>query len=136
MTAPTEPIMRHAGLAFVGEVASIPTARNFAAGKTKEWDSSVLRDDISLMVSELVTNAVRHAKGGGTLDLVELECGGVHVEVSDGSTAVPVVGRGGLCDASGRGMRIVDSLASSWGVVSRREGKSVWFELIPGGCAP
>lgn len=81
------------------------------------------------LVSELVTNAVRH---GSPPITTELECrgeAGMHVRVSDSSPGAPVV-RDVEHDAqSGRGMALVDLLSSQWGVEPGAAGKAVWFEI-------
>ena len=84
-------------------------------------------DDVALVVTELVTNAVLHGDPPIDLDL-STSSGKVRGEVSDGSTVLPkhVVNpdeRGGF------GLRIVDSRTECWGVVSHESGKSVWFEI-------
>lgn len=86
--------------------------------------------DATLLVSELVTNAVRYA--GGMITLA-IDCGedSVAVAVGDHSTAEPVIRDPDSADPHGRGMRLVDSLASRWGCrpSSDGEGKTVWFSL-------
>ena len=90
-------------------------------------------DDALLLTSELVTNAVRHGDGDITCrlwpgpDVLRLE-------VSDGNGSLPrEVDRGPVAD-SGRGLRIVATVASRWGAVPTQPdgGKTVWFELDTG----
>ncbi len=114
---------------------SATTARHFVVDTADAWGFGAVHDELGLLVSELVTNAVRHAESDGTIDLIELDSG-VHVEVTDRSTAVPAMGRGCPDDTSGRGLGLVDQLATAWGVVRRYEGKAVWFELIARRLAP
>lgn len=86
-------------------------------------------DSSSLMTSELVTNAVRHGMGAVTLG-VDCRAQTVRVEVGDDDTGRPVVADADPGRESGRGMRIVDTLASSWGVDDAESGgKTVWFEV-------
>jgi len=85
--------------------------------------------DVSeLLVSELVTNAVVHAHGP-----VELRVWAVpdlvRVEVRDGSRSAPRIRDYGPESTTGRGVRMLDNLASSWGVELGSSGKIVWFEL-------
>jgi anti-sigma regulatory factor (Ser/Thr protein kinase) len=86
--------------------------------------------DAALLTSELVTNAVRHA--GGIITIV-IECLGdrVAVAVRDDSMAVPVVRRPSSNDTSGRGLQLVQSLATDWGcqMSPGGEGKTVWFTV-------
>ena len=87
-----------------------------------------LRDTAVLLADEIVTNALVHSKGAIELT-VEDNAEGIRVEVSDTSVELPLVRTAKLNGEHGRGMLIVDSLASSWGVIERPEGKSVWFQL-------
>lgn len=82
-----------------------------------------------LLVSELVTNAVRH-----TRDLLQLEVrardGRLLVAVTDDAPDPPVLRSRDDEGQSGRGMQIVDALADRWGVTLGDDRKSVWFELL------
>ncbi|HEX4017417.1 MAG TPA: ATP-binding protein [Frankiaceae bacterium] len=81
-----------------------------------------------LLVSELVTNAVAHAKSAPVM-LIEVLGDAVRVAVQDASPG-PVVVRDAPHDApDGRGLLLVDSLAASWGWAPTPEGKRVWFTL-------
>jgi anti-sigma regulatory factor (Ser/Thr protein kinase) len=84
-----------------------------------------------LLVSELVANAVVHAKTEMVVSICR-QASVVRVEVEDGGPGLPTLPRGGdpvPTGDSGRGLRIVSELASSWGVRVTPEGKAVWFEL-------
>jgi anti-sigma regulatory factor (Ser/Thr protein kinase) len=88
-------------------------------------------DDIRLLVSELVTNSVRHA--GAERELVRLAVASlgstVRVEVSDGGTGFePVVRDKAQDEVGGWGLHLVDSLADRWGVETGRRTR-VWFEI-------
>jgi anti-sigma regulatory factor (Ser/Thr protein kinase) len=82
-----------------------------------------------LLVSELVTNAVKYGQPPVWL-LVELRPGLVHASVSDTSTALPE--RRVVDDDSegGRGLLVLDALAGSWGAVTADHGKYLWFDLV------
>ena len=92
-----------------------------------------VREDVLLLVSELVTNAVRHggAGAGGSVELeLELSRRHVRVEVADpgdgvGSHALPSAST----DVGGWGLRMVDHVADEWGVSSGGPGTRVWFEI-------
>jgi serine/threonine-protein kinase RsbW len=87
-------------------------------------------DDVQLAASEVVTNAVLHGDGP-VVCRVWLGVNVVRMEVADDGEEVPRL-RGDLVDdgEGGRGLRIVDALASRWGVTPKRPGpgKTVWFE--------
>lgn len=89
----------------------------------------VCTDNSALMTSEVVTNAIRHGSGPITF---AVDCGGpvVRVEVGDDDEGRPTAGDADADSEGGRGMLIVDALASSWGVIETASGgKTVWFEL-------
>ncbi|PRY14182.1 anti-sigma regulatory factor (Ser/Thr protein kinase) [Kineococcus rhizosphaerae] len=85
-------------------------------------------DSAVLMVSELVTNAVEHARSRVEL-AVAVSPRDVHVEVGDHNAALPAVRHPDTGAVHGRGMAIVDALASAWGVRPAGRGKTVWFDL-------
>jgi hypothetical protein len=81
----------------------------------------------------VVTNAIVHASPYATDGRVGLTVDGdeelARVEVSDGYRGLPLA-RGGLVGrASGRGIILLDLLATRWGVTPGGEGKTVWFEI-------
>ncbi len=81
-----------------------------------------------LGTSELVANALVHA---GSLSRLQLSLSGsfLRVEVEDPSPATPAPRRPGLAATRGRGIAILEQLATSWGYQRRDDGKLVWFEL-------
>jgi anti-sigma regulatory factor (Ser/Thr protein kinase) len=86
-------------------------------------------DTVELLTSEVVTNAIVHARSGPQL-AVEIDGHVVRVAVLDRSPELPVRRLGRLDDISGRGVVIVEELASAWGVERERNGsKRVWFEV-------
>jgi serine/threonine-protein kinase RsbW len=94
-----------------------------------------LLDDIEVVVSELLANAVRHARpvAGDTLVAAWRLAGpAVTVKVTDGGSPVRVEPRGtGVLVETGRGLRIIDGLAAEWGVIDHVGGpRSVWATLI------
>lgn len=86
-----------------------------------------------LLTSELFTNALDHADGAITLSVV-LDSAELRVEVTDHSDGSPVVRDVDVEDEHGRGMLLVDELASAWGAgrYPRGRGKYVWFSLRTG----
>jgi two-component sensor histidine kinase len=84
--------------------------------------------DLLLCISEVVTNAVRHARTVGKLT-VSRKGLILKVEVADGSPELPVQQQPTIQDTTGRGLRIVDQLALRWGSRRTSQGKIVWFEF-------
>ncbi len=87
--------------------------------------------DAELMVSELVGNAIMHA---GTEISVTVRCteDRTIVEVHDGSSVMPELRGREPMRPGGHGLRIVEALASRWGVEPcEDDGKTVWFEMLP-----
>ncbi len=85
--------------------------------------------DTGLLVTELVANAVVH--GGPPIHLeIVVHRTFIGIEVFDSSEALPVMRGVGGTDTAGRGLRLVDAIASSWGTRTRLDGKVVWCELL------
>ena len=109
---------------------SVGAARRFVRDvlKTRQVDDSVVTV-VELLTSEVVTNAIIHARSGPQL-AVELHENRVRVAVRDLSPEIPVRRRGHVEDTTGRGVIIVEELATAWGVDRERNGtKRVWFEV-------
>lgn len=91
-----------------------------------------------LLTSEVAANALRHAGSIGQLE-VSVDDSRLRVEASDASRRCPEVCHPPPDAARGRGMAIVESVSSAWGVVRDGTGKTVWFELAGeqgGDCGP
>ena len=84
--------------------------------------------DAMLITSELVTNATMHSDGPGVLR-AEYRQQLLRVEVTDGSDALPEMTADHYTAAGGRGLRLVNDLATRWGVRQLLPGKTMWFEL-------
>jgi serine phosphatase RsbU (regulator of sigma subunit) len=92
------------------------------------WGLNSLVDSAELMVSELVTNAVRHSHSRPIeLRLVRGET--LLCEVDDDDHTLPTLLSARTLDEFGRGMRVVSTLAREWGTSRTSSGKTVWFEL-------
>ena len=86
-------------------------------------------DDVLLLVSELVTNAVVHA-GSPAVVRLDADVERIKVEVSDrDGDRTPTKVNPEPFSSSGRGVLLVDRLAARWGVEPQCQGKVVWFEL-------
>lgn len=107
---------------------AVATAREHARKWAAERSlGAATADVLELVVSELVTNAIRHAQPPYDVELT----GGhhlVHGTVSDGSTTAPRLDK--VSQQCGFGLRIVDGL-SNWGYDVSRRGKDIWFDIEP-----
>jgi anti-sigma regulatory factor (Ser/Thr protein kinase) len=85
-------------------------------------------ETVSLLVTELVTNAILHARTPLRL-VIETHPDHVRVGVEDASQSQPEVHHYGTDAVTGRGLALVEQLASSWGVNGTLTGKVVWCEI-------
>ncbi|MCF0076159.1 ATP-binding protein [Streptomyces lomondensis] len=116
---------------FPAEPGAVRTARQAVRGQLRGWDLDILADLAALLVSELVTNALRHATGPIGVRLVrpsDLD-GVLRVEVSDPLPDPPRERAARPEDESGRGLHLVASASRRWGTRPGAAGKTVWFEL-------
>src|SRR5438445_10134528 len=122
---------RHLGEATVAQLDGADTlgdARAMASAAATLVGRKDLGDDAALVVSELVTNALLHGGGCTGIDIRPIE-GGLRVEVRDPSPASPFPGYATEGALTGRGVRVVASLAARWGMQPTPDGKIVWAEL-------
>lgn len=120
---------------FPADPGAVRTARSAVRGQLRTWDLDSVADITALLVSELVTNALRHATGPIGVRLVRpAGLGGVLlVEVSDPLPDPPRERVAHPEDESGRGLQLVANSCSRWGTRPGAAGKTVWFELaVPG----
>ena len=120
---------------FPAEPGAVRTARAAVRGQLRGWGLDSLGDIAALLVSELVTNALRHATGPIGVRLVRPA--GLPevllVEVSDPVSDPPRERAARPEDESGRGLQLVASSSRRWGSRPGSTGKTVWFELaVPG----
>jgi DNA-binding NarL/FixJ family response regulator len=107
---------------------SAASARRFVDETLHRWECDELFDVVGLLTSELVTNAILHAQSEIELS-VSMTPDAIRIDVVDHSAAMPSRREAAEEDTSGRGLGLVEALATSWGVDERPGGKSVWFEL-------
>jgi DNA-binding NarL/FixJ family response regulator len=107
---------------------SAASARRFVDETLHRWHCDELFDVVGLLTSELVTNAILHAHSEIELN-VSMTPDTIRIDVVDHSSAMPSPRTAAEEDTSGRGLGLVEALATSWGVDERPGGKSVWFEL-------
>nr|ADM46380.1 magnesium or manganese-dependent protein phosphatase [Streptomyces sp. CS] len=114
------------------EPKSVGRARELARDQLESWGLDDLADTTELLVSELVTNALRYGEGDIRLRLLldrTLVC-----EVWDGGLVQPRRRRARDTDEGGRGLQLVGLLSEGWGSRRTPRGKTVWFELaLPDG---
>lgn len=105
----------------------VARARRLVRGKLCDWNLPGAAENAELMVGELVTNAVRHARIRHVgLRLVRTDA--LLCEVTDDEPAPASLLGATADDEFGRGLRIVSRLARGWGSSSSAQGKTVWFE--------
>ncbi|MFA7265939.1 MAG: alpha/beta fold hydrolase [Candidatus Nanopelagicales bacterium] len=109
--------------------AGVSAARRSVVRQLQAWGLDGAVDDMSIVVSELVTNALRYGKNPVELRLrVTGDC--LRVEVIDGNPAdVPVPRAATHSESTGRGMPLIDALTFNWGVDVRDAHKVVWAEV-------
>jgi serine phosphatase RsbU (regulator of sigma subunit)/anti-sigma regulatory factor (Ser/Thr protein kinase) len=121
-----------ATLDLPSDPAAVSGARRFTDDTLTAWGLEELTFTTELMVSELVTNAIRYGKGPVRLRLIlqsTLTC-----EVFDASSTAPHLRRARTFDEGGRGLLLVAQLAERWGARHGREGKAIWAEqALPAG---
>ncbi|WP_111601417.1 ATP-binding SpoIIE family protein phosphatase [Streptomyces sp. Amel2xB2] len=123
-------------VSLAGTAQAPAAARQFVRKALADWEvPRAPADDVTLLVSELVTNAVVHA---GTSVLLECryEDGTLLVQAADRHPGRAVETRAAAADADGgremhqgHGLRLLAALAEEWGVTYRRDGKTVWFRM-------
>ncbi|MET9430979.1 MULTISPECIES: SpoIIE family protein phosphatase [unclassified Streptomyces] len=117
------------------EPRSVGRARELARAQLTAWELGPLVDTVELLVSELVTNALRYGEGEIRLRLLRdrtLVC-----EVWDAGLVQPRRRRARDTDEGGRGLQLVGLLSTSWGSRRTPRGKTVWFDLpLPSGTSP
>ena len=123
--------MTEVDLRVPGDAAAAATARRSLAVLAEKVSREVY-EDVRLLVTELITNSVRHAglNGNASIHLrVSAEDDLVRVEVEDAGTGFEPRDRNApLTEASGWGLYLVDKLTDRWGVKSSG-GTCVWFEI-------
>ncbi|MFH9003181.1 SpoIIE family protein phosphatase [Streptomyces afghaniensis] len=109
------------------EDAAPGRARRLARRTLSRWNLEELGDSVELLVSELVTNAVRHTSRPVTLRLLRTDV--LRCEIGDDAPELPRLRRARPTDENGRGLYLVSRLAMRWGAARLSTGKIVWFEF-------
>src|SRR3984957_6741519 len=129
------PADSYATWTLTSKLTSVREARSVITEPLQRWGLEDLIPTTELLVSELVTNAVRYSRGDVTLRLVNeraLVCEGM-----DNSAALPRLRQANSEDENGRGLQVVRQLSQRWGARRTPTGKVVWCEQpLPGGPGP
>ncbi|MET7547997.1 SpoIIE family protein phosphatase [Streptomyces sp. NPDC005479] len=105
----------------------VARARRLVRGKLLDWELPEAVESAELMVSELVTNAVKHGRTHH-IGLRLVRTGALLCEVSDDEPAPAALLNSSAHDEFGRGLLVVSGLAREWGTSTTARGKTVWFE--------
>ncbi|RVU29020.1 PAS domain S-box protein [Streptomyces antnestii] len=118
-----------ASLSVSSDPAEVAAARAWAADRLTAWGLEELSFVVELMVSELVTNAIRYGRPPVLLRLLRDQDGALICEVSDGGHTSPHLRHAGPDDEGGRGLFLVAQLTGRWGTRYTRGGKTIWTEV-------
>ncbi|MCW2848762.1 MAG: Histidine kinaselike ATPase protein [Marmoricola sp.] len=122
------PKRRSVASLVVADLASVAEARQFTTRVLRDWSLEGAVDIATLLVSELVTNALLHTQGPATLELVPAG-DRVRIHVSDPVAHGPEAQGADLESEHGRGVMLVEAMALDWGVDPHGAGKLVWAEV-------
>jgi anti-sigma regulatory factor (Ser/Thr protein kinase) len=108
----------------------VAEARRWARAVLTAWDADDVEWELSQLLTEVVTNAVLHARTTLRVVLEQDDASGrLRCEVTDGSLVRPRLRRRSTEATTGRGLQLLESVATSWGVQAVSGGKTVWFEV-------
>ena len=110
---------------------AVAESRTFVATTLRRWGLDELVMDAELLTSELVTNALIHARTEVQI-AVAVADGSAEIGITDGAPGVPRQRTASYPSEGGRGLRLVDAVAQDWGVANVGSGKQVWFRLDVG----
>lgn len=122
---------------FPPHAAELAFARGFVGRQLALWGLEALGDDITLLVSELFTNALQHGRGTIRLDL-NVEAKGLYVGVADHGGGHPEIRPVDVSgQAGGWGLRMVDQLSDEWGTRVEEGTTVVWLrKALPPSSSP
>ena len=128
--AHSPPVVRTAVLRELPNAATACVdGRRFVAQQLSRWRvPAQVSDEATLLTSELVANAVRHAPPPLCLEIT-VGTTTIRIEVHDSDPVAPVLTRPDFTSRGGRGVWLVDTIASRWGYRLEPPGKVVWFEM-------
>jgi hypothetical protein len=124
-------------LSLASDPGAARTARGFVRDTLRTWHVDDIDEVAELLTDELVSNVVCHV--GSTMEVrAHRGATSIRIEVDDSSTELPVRREPDDLDEHGRGVMLVERLATDWGVDVHDAGKTIWFELsaAPDGVRP
>ena len=116
---------------FAAATSSVRDARSFVKQTLASWGVAQLTDMAILLVSELATNAIVHARTDYAVRVIR-RTGAIRIAVTDASPNVPERRNYAPTSGTGRGIAIVAEASTAWGIDEGVQGKTVWFELSDG----
>ncbi|MEV6703302.1 ATP-binding protein [Streptomyces sp. NPDC051453] len=125
------PTVWHASWPLSRDLTSVARARRLVITQLGHWDLPEPADTAELLVSEVVTNALRHTRGPLRLNL-QVRGSRLRCEVEDTAAGGPMRRFVDVDSESGRGIELLDLLAEAWGTTDTATGKTIWFELPSG----
>lgn len=118
---------------YEADFSNISSARRRVEDALTGSDLAGATSTAALVVSELATNALLHARTGFTVRVAVRQVPGqspvIRIEVHDGSGRLPTVRHFAVDAGAGRGLRLIDGVCRAWGVEAAGDGKTVWAEL-------
>ncbi|MFD5513682.1 ATP-binding protein [Streptomyces sp. NPDC127051] len=118
---------------IAAENQEVPRARRLVLAVVRSWNlqlTSETLEELALLCSEIITNAVQHTAGPCTLTVLWTGSR-LRVEVTDTAPELPAPRDCTLNAESGRGLMLITSIADDWGSTLTPTGKTVWFEMVP-----
>jgi hypothetical protein len=129
MAQARQDVERPLRLSLHAHPAAAAEARGYVQAAIHAWGVPVDPYVAALLTSELVTNAIRHETGEKVKLFVSCSCGHLRVYVHDSSRTWPVPLNAPVDAEAGRGLTLVASLSTDWGVYRTPSGKAVYFTL-------
>ncbi len=117
-----------AGLELERRPDSVGQARRFTQERLTDWGARAITENAVLVVSELVTNAITHGRSACKV-VLRWGYGSLRIEVADFGPGSPEPQPQSTMRPSGRGLMIVSSVATAWGIDPCDVGKIVWAEI-------
>jgi len=117
-------------LELAQDPTSIRDGRRFARRRVIDLGAESIADDVELAAAELLANAVQHGSPPIAI-LVAGDSREVRLEVSDGNERPPIQPTTSVTNMTGRGLALVDAVATRWGVDRAGGGKTVWAQFQP-----